>query len=160
MPSDVRVGVAELAPIIKESLAKGNDVRLIVRGISMYPLLVNERDFVVVSPAVRVKKRDVALYERASGTLVLHRVVKVRKEGFFCVGDNQVKVEGPIPYASLLGVATVLVRNGRELSVKNVKYRAYAFVWTAVRPIRRAVVAVLRFVKRLFLRKKNEKKEQ
>ena len=146
----VKVGVAEMVPIIKESLAAGNDVRLIVRGVSMHPLLENERDSVVISPATRVKKRDIALFERESGALVLHRVAKVRKKGFYCVGDNQVELEGPISHDRLLGVATVLVRNGKEISVKNVRYRLYAAVWTALRPIRRPVVAVLRFFKRIF----------
>ena len=149
----VNVGVAEMAPVIKESLAKGNDVRLLVRGVSMHPLLQNERDFVVISPATSVKKRDIAFFERENGICVLHRVVKIRKNGFYCAGDNQVTVEGPIGLDRLLGVVTVLVRNGKELSVKNAKYRLYSFVWTALRPIRRPVVSVLRFFKRLIKRK-------
>jgi hypothetical protein len=146
----VKVGLAEIAPVIKESLNSGNDVRLIVTGTSMYPLLTPERDAVVVSPCKSIKKRDIAFFERKSGLLVMHRVVKVKKDGFYCVGDNQTVVEGPISYENLLGKITLMVRNGKEIDVKSTKYRAYAWFWTAVRPIRRGVLAAWRKLKRVF----------
>lgn len=155
----VKVGVKEISPIIEETLREGNNVRLIVTGSSMYPLLTPERDSVVIRPATSVKKGDLALFKRSNGLIVLHRVAKVKKAGFYCVGDNQTRLEGPLSDDQILGVATTLIRDGKEISENSRTYRLYALVWLTLRPIRRAVVAVLRKIKRIFKGKRNEKVE-
>ena len=148
----VKVGISDIAPVIKETLKAGNNVRLIVTGTSMYPLLTPERDSVVVAPCDTIKKRDIAFFERVSGLLVMHRVVKAKKDGFYCVGDNQIVVEGPISYDNLLGKIILLVRNGKEIDVRSLRYRIYAWFWTLVRPFRRGVLAVRRKIKGIFKR--------
>ena len=57
-------------------------------GVSMWPMLRNRRDTIVVRPAAgRLNRFDVALY-RAHGNYVLHRVVRVLPEGYIIIGDN------------------------------------------------------------------------
>ena len=47
-------------------------------GVSMYPMLRDRRDTIIVTrPKERLKKYDVALYRRGE-SYVLHRVIKVR----------------------------------------------------------------------------------
>ena len=64
-------------PIIRESLEGGRTVSFSPRGVSMLPMLRQERDTIELSPIVgRLKKYDLPLYQRESGQYVLHRIVK------------------------------------------------------------------------------------
>lgn len=150
---DMKVPIAELATIIRPALSEGRAVRFIVTGTSMYPLLVPERDSVILERADKLKKRDIAFYERRDGSFILHRIIKINKKGIWCVGDNQTIVEGPLKREQILGVVTSIIRQGREFSVKSFRYRAYAFLWTLVRPFRRLAYRVYHRLKRIFRRK-------
>ncbi|MBR4333181.1 MAG: S26 family signal peptidase, partial [Clostridia bacterium] len=58
------------------------------RGVSMEPMLHENRDLVILqAPSLRLKKYDVALYKRENA-YVLHRVIGVEKERYLFRGDN------------------------------------------------------------------------
>ena len=53
------------------------------RGVSMYPLIRQGKDLVVIEPVSgRLKKYDVPLYKRSndSHVYVLHRIIMVREQ--------------------------------------------------------------------------------
>ena len=57
-------------------------------GASMFPMLRNRKDTVVIYPVNScLKKYDVLLYKRENN-YVLHRVVKVLENGYLIRGDN------------------------------------------------------------------------
>ena len=63
-------------------------------GTSMMPLLRAGRDVMIIErPEGRLKKYDVALYIRADGMYVLHRVLKVRDKDYVICGDHCTKKE-------------------------------------------------------------------
>ena len=56
-------------------------------GMSMYPMLRNRRDTIIVKPYEgRLKKYDIPLYKR-NGTYILHRIVKVLPDSYVICGD-------------------------------------------------------------------------
>ena len=66
------------------------DGRLVykTRGVSMEPMLRQNRDLVIIQvPASRLKKYDVALYKRGKA-YILHRVIEVNGDYYFIRGDN------------------------------------------------------------------------
>lgn len=68
---------------------QGNEVLLVVVGHSMEPFLVHERDQVLLSPITReVRKGDIILYQREDGQYILHRICRIRADGYDLVGDN------------------------------------------------------------------------
>ena len=82
---------------VEELLREGNNVSIKVRGYSMYPFLIPGKDSVIVEPVAGMdafKRGEVLLYRRATGLLVLHRVWKVKNDGLYFVGDNQMEIEG------------------------------------------------------------------
>jgi hypothetical protein len=91
---------------IEEILIKNqNSVQLHPIGYSMYPLIVPERDEVIISPLKKkIRRGDVLLFRRKSGKLVLHRVIKVKESKLYFVGDNQTEIEGPIETSQVLGI--------------------------------------------------------
>ena len=90
---------------IEQLLKNGSAVKLKPQGYSMYPLFVPGRDSAVIEKADcdRLKKGDVILYRRENGILVLHRICRITKDGFYTVGDNQTAVEGPLTASQISG---------------------------------------------------------
>ena len=86
-------------------------------GVSMWPMLRNRHDVMMVVPAARELRRyDVALYRRGE-KYVLHRVVghyeNGSEKGYVICGDNCVTLEY-IPRENVLGVLSGFYRDGRH----------------------------------------------
>lgn len=119
-------------------LSEGKTIQFKPIGYSMYPLFVPERDQAVVAPIRNIVPRrgDVVLYRRDGGKLVLHRIWRHREEGFYMVGDNECKTEGPLRRDQIKGILVGIVRKGRYFSSKNLLYRMAAGLWLWLRPVR------------------------
>lgn len=139
---------------IEAILDSGKAVQIKPRGYSMYPVIVPGRDAVIVQKEdpERLKRGDVALYRRDGSILVIHRVWKKNRTGFYMVGDNQTEIEGPLRPDQMKGKMVFLVRDGKEISVRTPVYRIFCFIWLLMRPVRRpvslAAATVKRWVKR------------
>ena len=83
-----------------------------------------------------LRRGDVALYRRDNSILVLHRIWKVRTDGFYMVGDNQTEIEGPLRPDQIRGKLIACNRNGLEFSTQNVLYRMLSGIWLSCRPLR------------------------
>lgn len=130
--SEKSVDLAQLYPLIQEILQGGGTFTLTITGSSMYPFILGKRDQVTLSPAPkRLKKNDLPLYRRRNGAFVLHRVVKVEKDGSYTMcGDHQWQKESGIRQEQIVALATAYVRKGKKFTERNVLYRIYRTVWT------------------------------
>lgn len=126
-----RVQMAELYPVIQRQLSRNGSVTFTVSGRSMQPMLYNRRDSVtLVSAPQRLKKYDVIFYKRDNGRFILHRIIRVHKDGLFtCRGDNQWEKEYPVRPDQVIGVVSSFNRSGREIGVRSFKYRIYVYTW-------------------------------
>lgn len=100
-------------------------------GDSMLPLLRENRDLMVITrknPG-RMKKYDAILYRRPNGKYIMHRILKVRKDDYILCGDNRWQREAGVKDDWILGVLTAVVRDGKEISVKDWRYRLYVHLW-------------------------------
>ncbi len=85
----------------------GGEFKMISRGTSMLPMLRDGIDTVVIVKAnAPLKTGDVPLYIRENGEYVLHRIIKVRKDGYVLRGDNQTVSEYPICENQIAGILT------------------------------------------------------
>ena len=96
----------------------------------MLPLLRQKKDIVVIKAkgAERCKKYDVVLFRRGP-KYVLHRVLKVRTRDYIIVGDNQYRREFGVKEEQILGIMTRCIRNGKDISSDDWKYRLYVHLW-------------------------------
>lgn len=135
---------------IEQLLRDGNTVQTVIKGYSMYPLLVSDRDSVILAPleGYAPKRGDVVLYRREGSILVLHRIWKVRQDGVYMVGDNQTEIEGPLRQEQIRGKLVAFIRKGKYVSVSRISYRVYAAVWLWLRPIRHKLAVAVHFIKR------------
>lgn len=111
------------------------------RGVSMQPMLHENRDLVIIEkPQGRLKPYDVALYRRGKD-YVLHRVLEVREHDYVIRGDNTYSLEY-IPAENVIGVLKAFVRKGRRIEVTDPGYLRYARAWHKLYPLRTGVMKV------------------
>lgn len=108
-----------LLPFIEEAFSRNLDFQIPITGTSMNPLLYQNRDFVkIVKPVLPLKVGDIPLYRRADGAFVLHRVVGIKADGeYIMCGDNQFILEYGIRDTNIIGIAKILVIDGKEIDV-------------------------------------------
>jgi len=128
----------------EEQLALNGRLIYTNKGDSMMPLIREDRDLLIISPANgRLKKYDVPLYKRDSGQYVLHRILKVREDDYVICGDNRWKKEYGITDRHIIGRLTGIVRNGRTISFEDKKYRCYVHLWCDLFPLRALIVHII-----------------
>ncbi len=112
-------------------------------GISMMPLLRQQRDLMVIGrrPQGRLKKYDAVLFKRKE-QYVLHRILKVRDKDYVICGDNQWRPEKGITDEQIIGILLAVVRDGKEFSTEAFLYKLYVHLWCDLFPLRAAVLYV------------------
>ena len=137
----------------EEQLAQNGKLIYTNKGDSMMPLIKQDRDLLIIEPAIgRLKKYDVPLYKRDSGQYVLHRILKVLEDDYVICGDNRWVKEYGIQDRHIIGVLTAVVRDGKEISVNNWKYKLYVHLWCDMFPIRAFIVHAVNKIKRIIRR--------
>lgn len=123
---------------IETALEEEGEVMSSIAGISMFPMLRNRRDMVVIKKVEgRLKKHDVPLYRLPSGKLVLHRILKVTDKGYVIRGDNLMNKEYNITDDNIIGVLKAFYRNGKCYDCATSKaYKVYIFFNRVSFPIR------------------------
>ncbi len=116
---------------IKEILLKEGFVYAPIKGTSMNPMLYENRDRVLIERCVkRLKNGDVALFERADGSFVLHRVMRVYDTHYTFCGDNHSVFEYGVKDENVLGVLTGYYKKDKFINLqKSFKYKLYLFFY-------------------------------
>lgn len=118
-------------------------------GDSMYPLLRNRKDIIVIEkPKGQLKRYDVPLYKRPDGKYVLHRILKVRKDGYVICGDNRYYREYCVPHSWVIGVMKGCYRGEKYIDCTDLKYKCYVHLWCDFFYIRAGILFLYRFFRR------------
>lgn len=123
-------------------------------GTSMLPMLAGGVDqAVIVSLSGKAKKGDVLLYEDKDGKNVLHRVVKVKSDGYLLRGDNRYYTEF-VPFDRIIGILASYFKGEKQIDCKkSLRYRMYSKRRILTYPMRRAAAGVLRRIGRKYTRR-------
>ncbi len=122
-------------------------------GSSMRPMLRGERDNILVEKHEgRLRRLDVALYRRRDGRHVLHRVVRVKQNGYVMRGDNCDYTERGITDEMIVGRLVGFWRDDRYISVENRGYRLYAHLRNFFYPLRFLRLRTVKFLRRALSR--------
>ena len=126
--SDKAFSMEEIYPLLCDVIGSGGEFRLYPRGTSMLPLLREGRDSVALVRPERLSHRDICLYRREGGQFVLHRLMRVEKDGTlsFC-GDNQLAWERGIQKDAVIARAVACYRGEKRREVTSPRLRLYAF---------------------------------
>ncbi len=134
------IDTVTLLTAMQELTEAGHTVSVRVSGNSMAPFLRHGRDTVwFKKPDRPLRVGDVVFYRRASGQFVLHRICRIRDDGYYIVGDNQTGVEGPVQAAQIFAVAVQVCRKGKILRPDHLLWWFFAVVWVRMIFARKAI---------------------
>ncbi len=138
-------------------LREGKTVSISPKGYSMYPLLIPGRDRVTIVPLSgrKLKKGDIALFRRKGSKLVLHRIIRIKRDRtggrfFYFCGDNQKEIEGPVREEDICGVVNYIEKKKFKFSVRDPLYFLSVFIWMILRPVRPNISRFLARLKKGF----------
>lgn len=129
--------MSDLVTSFEEELATHGTLIYRNRGVSMMPMLRQDRDLMVIEqrPEGRCRKYDVVLYKR-NNQYILHRILKVLPDGYVICGDHNWKKDPIVREEQILGRLVSFVRDGREISAENPLYQCYVHLWCDLFPAR------------------------
>lgn len=130
-------------------LREGADhVPIPVTGTSMCPFLYPGDTAYLSLPDSPLKKGDLVLFTRPAGQYVLHRIVKVNKDGsFLMLGDSQL-VKEPVPGTQQIHARVVQVRrSGKLIGPGDREWWLFEKAWVWLSPIRRQIFWIRRLLK-------------
>lgn len=136
---------------IEEVLARDGELVKMPVGVSMWPMLKNRRDSIVIETLKRpVKNNDVVLFKRKNGQYVLHRVVRVREDSYVIRGDNCMRSEYGIARAQILGILRGFYKGDRYIDCEtNRLYKIYVFLCRSTHCVRVPMMWAWHLFKRL-----------
>lgn len=123
-----RISNEEFLTVMEEAFKRGQKIKFTPSGSSMLPMLDGVNDTVTFAPKPdKLKKYDVAFYRRKkTGQLVLHRAVRVCKDGTYTFsGDGQFYYEPGIRDEDILAVTVAFTHKGKPHTVSDLSYRLY-----------------------------------
>ena len=132
--------LSDISDLLLAALESTGKIVLKVSGISMQPMLYNDRDTVkVVKSELPLKKYDLPIYRMDDGQYLMHRVVKVHKDGTYkCQGDNRWEPEDNIRNDQIIGIVKSFNRNGKQIDVdKSFGYWLYTRTWKFLHPFKK-----------------------
>lgn len=134
---------------IEELLSRDGKLVYKAKGRSMLPMLRHDHDLVLIeavnSSSAPPARYDVVLY-KVCGKYILHRVLRTDGNQYLIRGDNTYSVER-VPADAVIGVLTGFVRDGRQISVHDWRYRLYVRIWCALYPLRAALMRIRRIAR-------------
>lgn len=139
-------------PVIIEEILQTDGVYVSTTvGFSMFPMLRNRRDTIVISQFEgRLKKYDVPLYKRGD-KYVLHRVIRVLPGGGYDIrGDNCFVTEKNVPEDAVIGILTEFWRDGKKVNMNSLSYKLYCRLWVALHPLIFGVKRIALLIKSVF----------
>lgn len=145
-----QVNTREYLDMVCQALNEGKThVPVPVAGGSMTPFL-HPGDTVFLdlldSPP---KKGDIILFTRPDGRYILHRIVKVRRDGsFILLGDAQTEREVVDGIHRIRARVTGARHKGALLTPKSLRWRFFATVWMYVVPFRQSIIKIVGFFKK------------
>lgn len=141
----MRVSNDILMPQLLALVAEGHTVTITARGNSMRPLLVHERDKIVIGRLQdTVSVGDVVLALLSTGNYVLHRVVDIQGDAVTLLGDGNLSPEHcRLSCIKARAVAFVRGSNDTPLHLSSRSYRIYSWCWMHLRPLRRYLLFAL-----------------
>lgn len=149
--STITVSNELLLSLAVQTVSKGNTALIPVKGSSMHPFIIGERDSVELYPPVNLRKGDIVLARFGEGKYLLHRIYSFDGEnGVILMGDGNVGISEHCSKSDILAKALYVVKkNGTRRQLNSLPMRIASNIWKILLPIRGIL---LKFYRVLILR--------
>lgn len=132
--------------MIEKEISDGHSVRLRVKGHSMYPLLRNNKDIVILTPCTRdeLKVMDVILFKYNSN-YILHRIIKIEATQLYTRGDGAFKAMEQCSDTDAVAKVSAIIRpHGRTISANGWRWRLSSLLWKHTGILRTPLLRIMR----------------
>ena len=144
------VALDDLIPLIKEKLNSQGAVTFTPMGNSMFPTLCSGRDTVMLVKAkFPLKKYSMVLYQRRTGSYVLHRVVGIKDGVYTMRGDNQLVKEHGIEEDQIIGVVKEYNHRKKCIKTSRIIVQLYGVYIVRTAHLRRVYYKLRHFLGRI-----------
>ncbi len=142
MSDKMEVSARDIFPYIKETLDSGLKVKFVVSGTSMLPWIRDNLDLVVVSRARSedLKLGDIVLYCDDSDNYILHRICKVKHNGYYTLGDSCTCYDGLVHNSRIIGIVEEIIRGSLIIDCRSVFWRFIFLLWRLLLPVRKPLL--------------------
>ena len=104
-----------LVELLKAVTEKKRSFRVQANGFSMYPF-IKDGDYITISPLTSSNPQlgdVVAFIHPHKKKLIVHRVIKRKRDHYLIKGDNNPASDGLIPKVNILGYVTKVEKDGK-----------------------------------------------
>ena len=132
---------------VEKELTEGRSVRIRLKGNSMFPLLRNGRDEVILCPCEEsgLQPMDVVLF-RYGGKHLLHRIVRKDGNRLLIQGDGSLVAQEECTVSDVVGKLQQVIRpSGKIVPVKSWKWQLPSRLWRGLGIFRVPFLRILRF---------------
>ena len=147
------VDTREYVSVLREIAESGKVVSLRIAGSSMSPFLAHGRDYIYFTkPDRELRAGDMVFYQRRNGQYVMHRIYKVKPDGYYIVGDAQTEIEGPVARDQIFALIKKVKRKDRIIQPGDFWWEFFEHVWIRMIPLRRPAVRLYGAVSKMLHR--------
>lgn len=138
---------------IRGMVSGGLSVTITVKGNSMNPFIVDGRDQITLGPfkEEELRRGCVALVRDVRGEYLVHRIISREGDTVILLGDGNLCMTEKALVSEVIAIVRSIERKGRSISTDSFIWRAYSWIWMALKPVRKWPLGLWR---RLFLPKK------
>lgn len=124
---------------IRSMVSEGMSVTITVKGNSMNPFIVDGRDQITLGPfeESELRRGCVALVRDVRGEYLVHRIIGREGDTVILLGDGNLRLTEKALVSEVIAVVRSIERKGRSISTESFVWRAYSWVWMALKPVRR-----------------------
>ncbi|MBQ8980021.1 MAG: S24/S26 family peptidase [Eubacterium sp.] len=133
---NISLTMRELMPYVEDELAKGKGIMLPIKGISMTPFLIDNRDKIILTAVNgrRIKVGDLVMFRRNDSSYAMHRVCKDNGDNTFDIlGDNHYAPDRNIRYDMIVAYVPKAIRRGREVNCEKGFWRGLMIFYMKMR---------------------------
>ena len=143
------VDTKEYVDVLRGLTEEGKEVSMLVAGSSMNPFLIHYRDMIFFKkPDRKLRRGDMVFYQRETGQYVMHRILRVRPEGLYIVGDAQTEIEGPVQPGQVFAVITRVKRKGKMICPDDFWWKFFEGPWLVILPLRPVIMRLFALLRR------------
>lgn len=129
---------------VESEIAEGRSVQIRLKGTSMYPLLREGKDEVILSacPEKELKPMDVVLF-RYHGIHILHRITHRNGDQLTMKGDGSFSTRENCSTADVVGRVEAVVRpSGKVIPADDWKWTLPSYIWCKMGIFRRPLLRI------------------
>lgn len=132
------VSTREIFPIIEDMLHSGQCARFVVSGNSMWPLIIHNRDSVLIRSCERgqLKPGDIILFRKGKGYM-LHRIIARKQGGYITAGDGNLFTDGYVPERDVIARVVKIYRKDIVIDCNKWYWKPIVRLWICAFPVRK-----------------------